>query len=110
MRIGVDAELQLFEASEFEPLGRTDGDRPQYWLGKRISSPPYSPVFQELEPDMGFRYPITLVVHSSVIVGERIFELTTSTQAPGFRLTESWRIHSRAGLLEMWPPGHPLNS
>jgi hypothetical protein len=109
VRIGLDTDLQLVKATEFYAMGQTGIDTQQYWLARRIFSPPYGPIFRELEPDMGFRFPIEIMLHSSMIIGEKLFDITTSVQAPGFSATGYWKVHQRAASLRMCPPGHPFN-
>jgi hypothetical protein len=109
VRIGLDTDLQLVRASDFYAMGQTGSETQQYWLARRISSPPLGPIFKELEPDMGFRFPIEIMLHSSMIIGEKLFDITTSVQAPGFGATEYWKVHQRTASLRMYPPGHPFN-
>ena len=107
MRIAIETDLHLLAAPDFKAMGQLGLDNTQYLLGKRIASPPDSPVFRELEPDMGFQYPIEFQVHSSILESHQVFEITTSVQAPGVRLTEYWGVRIRRGALELIPPGHP---
>jgi Schlafen, AlbA_2 len=109
IKVGIDTELSLSVAADFHALGRTGDEQQQYWLGKQISSPPGLPIFKEVDPSAGFRFPINLTVHSSALGGEKLFHLTTVAQAPGFSATEKWVVHQRGSLLRMCPPGHPLN-
>jgi Putative DNA-binding domain len=109
IKIGIDTELPLIGANDFYPLGITGDRSQQYWLGKQYSSPPSLPIFRELDPDGGIRYPILVNVHSSLLERDHIFYLATSIQTPGFSAHEKWVIVQRGAVLELCPPGHSMN-
>jgi len=109
IKVGIDTALPLGQAPDFYALGITGDEQQQYWLGKRLSSPPGLPIFKEMDPNAGFRYPLDISIHSSMLSKEHIFYLTTMAQGPGFSAVERWIIHQRGPSLRMCPPGHPLN-
>jgi Putative DNA-binding domain len=109
VQIGIDTELPLSSAPGFDALGITGDDQQQYWLGRRHSSPPGLPVFKEIDASTPFRYPVYIMIHSSMLSREHLFWLATSVQTPGFSANEKWVIHQAANRLEMCPPGHRLN-
>jgi Putative DNA-binding domain len=98
--IGIDTELPLRTADDFQPMGRTGFDQQQYWLGHRFISPPDMPIFKEIDHLEDHRLFLTIAYPSSLL-GEHIFHLTTSIQTPGYTATEKWVIHSRGGTLQM---------
>ncbi len=110
LQVGVDTDLPIQLFDEFAPVGRTGDDRQQYWLAHRLSSPPGLPIFKEIDQDPVHRFSFAIGVHAALMSGDRLFDLTTSIQAPSYSATENWKIHLQAGTLRMCPPGHPLNS
>src|SRR3981189_2037209 len=59
------------------------------WIGHRFSSPPSLPIFKELDPSSGHgqRYSLTVGYPSQLTGGERIFEIATVVQTPGYSAT-----------------------
>lgn len=108
LRIGIDTDFPLRTANEFYPIGEVDEEPTLHWLGRRFSSPPDFPIFKEMDERSFHRSSFTLAFPSSHLGGERQFGLCTSVQTPGYSLTEKWTMRSRAGMLRMYPPGHPV--
>jgi hypothetical protein len=83
----------------------------QYWLGRQFLSPPDTPIFKEMSGLMNpHAISFTVAIPSQQLVSqEMIYHLTTSVQTPGYSATEHWVIYRRGTMLELCPPGHPLN-
>jgi hypothetical protein len=110
VQVGVDTDLRMLMHHEFYSLGGEAKDG-KNWIGHRFSSPPSLPIFKELDPSSGHgqRYSLTVGYPSQLTGGERIFEIATVVQTPGYSATEKWIIHFRSLELRMCPPGHHLN-
>ena len=83
IKVGIDTELPLSSAPDFYAMGTTGDSQQQYWLGKQFASPPGLPIFKEMDPTSGFRFPINITIHSSMLTTEHLFHLSTSVLTPG---------------------------
>jgi hypothetical protein len=103
--IGLDSDLAIRTMMDFSQTGAPANQPgpPKYWVTRKLSSPPFQPIFQEAEP---VSLSLTFGVHSSQL-GSTLFRLTTIVQTPGFSATEHWTMICQGAVLTLYDPSHP---
>lgn len=103
--IGLDDGLLLRTTGEFGQTGAPPNEPSgpgKNWVTRKLSSPPYQPIFQEAEPSA---LSLTFSIKSEHL-HSTLFRVTTIVQTPGYSASEKWVMICEGATLTLYDPTH----
>jgi hypothetical protein len=102
--IGLDRDLLLRTTGDFSEASAPPNEPApaKHWVTRKLSSPPFQPIFQEADPSA---LSLTFSIESEHI-RSTLFRLTTIVQTPGYSSTEKWVMICEGGTLTLYDPRH----